>query len=92
MVLEVRTYRFRGHSMSDPAKYRTKEEVERMRQQSDPIENLRRLILDGGLADEDALKSIDREVKAVVSEAAEFAQQSPEPDPAELWTDVLVNA
>jgi pyruvate dehydrogenase E1 component alpha subunit len=92
MVLEVRTYRFRGHSMSDPAKYRTKEEVERMRQQSDPIENLRRLILDSSLADEDALKSIDREVKAVVSEAAEFAQQSPEPDPAELWTDVLVNA
>jgi pyruvate dehydrogenase E1 component alpha subunit len=92
MVLEVRTYRFRGHSMSDPAKYRTKEEVERMRQQSDPIENLRRLILDSSLANEDALKSIDREVKAVVSEAAEFAQQSPEPDPAELWTDVLVNA
>jgi pyruvate dehydrogenase E1 component alpha subunit len=92
MVLEVRTYRFRGHSMSDPAKYRTKEEVERMRQQSDPVENLRKMILDGGHADEDALKAIDREVKAVVSEAAEFAQQSPEPDPSELWTDVLVDA
>lgn len=92
VVLEVRTYRFRGHSMSDPAKYRTKEEVERMRQQSDPIENLRKMILDGGHADEDALKAIDREVKAVVSEAAEFAQQSPEPDPSELWTDVLVDA
>jgi pyruvate dehydrogenase E1 component alpha subunit len=92
MVLEVRTYRFRGHSMSDPAKYRTKEEVERMRQQSDPVENLRKMILDGGHADEDALKAIDREVKAVVSEAAEFAQQSQEPDPSELWTDVLVDA
>ncbi len=92
MVLEVRTYRFRGHSMSDPAKYRTKEEVERMRQQSDPVENLRKMILDGGHADEDALKTIDREVKAVVSEAAEFAQQSQEPDPSELWTDVLVDA
>ncbi len=92
MVLEVRTYRFRGHSMSDPAKYRTKEEVERMRQQSDPVENLRKMILDSGHADEDALKTIDREVKAVVSEAAEFAQQSQEPDPSELWTDVLVDA
>ncbi len=92
MVLEVRTYRFRGHSMSDPAKYRTKEEVERMRQQSDPVENLRKMILDGGHANEDALKTIDREVKAVVSEAAEFAQQSQEPDPSELWTDVLVDA
>ena len=63
-----------------------------MRQQSDPVENLRKMILDGGLADEDALKAVDRAVKAVVSEAAEFAQQSPEPDPAELWTDVLVDA
>jgi pyruvate dehydrogenase E1 component alpha subunit len=89
IVLEVKTYRFRGHSMSDPAKYRTKEEVDRMRQQQDPIEQLRRAILDAGHADEAKLKEIDREVKAVVSEAAEFAQQSPEPDPAELWTDVL---
>jgi len=89
MVLEVKTYRFRGHSMSDPAKYRTKEEVDRMRQQQDPIEQLRRTILDAGHADEAKLKEIDREVKAIVSEAAEFAQQSPEPDPAELWTDVL---
>jgi pyruvate dehydrogenase E1 component alpha subunit len=89
IVMEVKTYRFRGHSMSDPAKYRTKEEVDRMRQQQDPIEQLRRTILDAGHADEAKLKEIDREVKAVVSEAAEFAQQSPEPDPAELWTDVL---
>ncbi|HZH27032.1 MAG TPA: pyruvate dehydrogenase (acetyl-transferring) E1 component subunit alpha [Azospirillaceae bacterium] len=92
MILEMRTYRFRGHSMSDPAKYRTKEEVERMRQQMDPIENLRRLMLEQGHATEDKLKGVDREVKAIVSESAEFAQHSPEPDPSELWTDVLVEA
>jgi len=92
MILEMRTYRFRGHSMSDPAKYRTKEEVDRMRQQMDPIENLRRLMLEQGHANEDKLKGVDREVKAIVSEAAEFAQNSPEPDPSELWTDVLVEA
>ena len=90
IVLEMQTYRFRGHSMSDPAKYRTKDEVERMRQESDPIEILKRLILEQGASDEDALKVIDREVKSIIADAAEFAQESPEPDEAELWTEVLV--
>ena len=92
MILEMLTYRYRGHSMSDPAKYRTKEEVSKMRTEHDPIDNLRQLLVDGGHKDEDALKEIDREVRGVVSEAAEFAQNSPEPDPSELYTDVLVEA
>jgi len=92
VILEMKTYRYRGHSMSDPAKYRTKEEVEKMRSESDPIDNLKRVLLEGAYVTEDQLKEIDREVKAVVTEAAEFAQQSPEPDPAELWTDVLIEA
>ncbi len=91
-ILEMKTYRYRGHSMSDPAKYRTKEEVSRMREQHDPIDTLKAKLLDMGAVDEAALKDIDREVKAVVTEAAEFAQSSPEPDPAELWTDVLIEA
>jgi pyruvate dehydrogenase E1 component alpha subunit len=92
VVMEMKTYRYRGHSMSDPAKYRTKEEVERMRTESDPIEQMKRLLLDHGMASEDSLKTIEREVKSVVAEAAEFAQTSPEPDPSELWTDVSVQA
>jgi len=92
VILEMKTYRYRGHSMSDPAKYRTKEEVNKMRSESDPIDNLKKLLLEQGHADEDALKVIDREVKQIVTEAAEFATQSPEPDPSELWTDVLVDA
>ena len=78
--------------MSDPAKYRTKEEVSEVRKTSDPIERLRALILDGGHADEGALKEIDRKVKAIVNEAAEFAQTDPEPDPSELYTDILIEA
>jgi pyruvate dehydrogenase E1 component alpha subunit len=89
-ILEMQTYRYRGHSMSDPAKYRTKEEVQRMRAERDPINTLKQRLIDQGHADEDALKDIDREVKAIVTEAAEFAQNSPEPDPSELYTDVLV--
>ncbi len=92
IILEMKTYRYRGHSMSDPAKYRTKEEVNKMRSESDPIDNLKRLLLEKGIADEDSLKAIDRDVKQIVTEAAEFATQSPEPDPSELWTDVLVDA
>ena len=92
VILEMETYRYRGHSMSDPAKYRKKEEVEKMRTESDPIDQMKALLLEGGYVTEDALKEIDREVKAIVTEAAEFSQQSPEPDPAELWTDVLVEA
>jgi pyruvate dehydrogenase E1 component alpha subunit len=92
IILEMKTYRYRGHSMSDPAKYRTKEEVQKIRQERDPIEHLRERILAAGAADEAALKEIDRKIKAVITEAAEFAQQSPEPDEAELYTDVLVDA
>ncbi len=90
-LLEMKTYRYRGHSMSDPAKYRTREEVQKMREQSDPIETARKLLLEQGL-DEAALKTIDDEVKAIVQEAADFAQQSPEPPESELWTDVLLEA
>ncbi|MEX2165661.1 MAG: pyruvate dehydrogenase (acetyl-transferring) E1 component subunit alpha [Methyloceanibacter sp.] len=88
MILEMITYRYRGHSMSDPAKYRTREEVQDMREQRDPIELVRKRLLASGRATEDELKEIDREVRARVTEAAEFAQSDPEPDPSELYTDV----
>ena len=91
-ILEMITYRYRGHSMSDPAKYRTREEVQKVRAERDPIDRLAHLIVEGGYASEDALKEIDREIKAMVIEAAEFAQNSPEPDVAELHADILVNA
>lgn len=91
-ILEMKTYRYRGHSMSDPAKYRTKEEVAKMREQHDPIDQLRKKLLDGGVLTEEQLKNIDRDVKAVVSEAADFAQASPEPDASELYTDILIEA
>ncbi|MDB5360117.1 MAG: pdhA [Rhodospirillales bacterium] len=92
VILEMMTYRYRGHSMSDPAKYRTKEEVAKMRTEHDPIDLVRKRLIDGGLANEDALKAIDKEVKDLVTAAAEFAQESPEPDPSEVWTDVLLEA
>jgi pyruvate dehydrogenase E1 component alpha subunit len=88
-ILEMQTYRYRGHSMSDPAKYRTKEEVQKMRDEFDPIEQVRSRILKANMASEDDLKKIDANVRAVVAEAAEFATNDPEPDPSELWTDVL---
>ncbi len=91
-LLEMQTYRYRGHSMSDPAKYRSREEVSKIRKESDPIDLLRGLLEDGRFADEATLKEMDRQVKAVVTEAAEFAQQSPEPDARELWTDILIDA
>lgn len=91
-LLEMKTYRYRGHSMSDPAKYRTREEVEDVRSHSDPIERCKQRIFEAGFADEEALKAIDKEVKAIVKEAADFALESPEPDPAELYTDVLASA
>jgi pyruvate dehydrogenase E1 component alpha subunit len=90
IIVEAMTYRYRGHSMSDPAKYRTREEVQRYREEQDPIDRLRKRMLDHGLGDEDGFKKIDKEVRAVVNEAAQFAQDSPEPDPSELWTDVLI--
>jgi pyruvate dehydrogenase E1 component alpha subunit len=89
MLLEMVTYRYRGHSMSDPAKYRAKEEVEEMREQHDPIESLRKTLLADRLVTEDELKAMEKEIRDAVTAAAEFAQQSPEPDPAELWTDIL---
>jgi pyruvate dehydrogenase E1 component alpha subunit len=88
MILEMLTYRYRGHSMSDPAKYRSKEEVDKVRTEHDPIEQVRSRLLQKGFANEDALKKIDAEVRAVVNEAAEFATNDAEPDPAELYTDV----
>ncbi len=87
-ILEVKTYRYRGHSMSDPAKYRTREEVQKMREERDPIENVRQLLLTGKHASEDDLKAIDKEIKKIVNEAADFARESPEPDESELWTDI----
>ncbi len=88
-ILEMQTYRYRGHSMSDPAKYRTKDEVTRMREENDPIEKVRgRLLADWKLTEGD-LKGIDGEVREVVNQAAEFATHDPEPDVAELWTDIL---
>lgn len=91
-ILEMKTYRYRGHSMSDPAKYRSKEEVNKIRSTSDPIDRVKAMLIDGGHASEDDLKDIDKKVKAVVSEAADFSQSSPEPDPSELWTDILIEA
>ena len=88
-ILEVMTYRYRGHSMSDPAKYRTKEEVSSMKEDRDPIAAVKVLMEKEGIK-EDELKNIDKEIKEIVKEAAEFAQESPEPHPDELWTDILV--
>jgi pyruvate dehydrogenase E1 component alpha subunit len=88
IILEMLTYRYRGHSMSDPAKYRSKEEVDRMRTEHDPIEQVRSRLSTKGFANEDALKKIDAEVRAIVNESAEFATNDAEPDPSELWTDV----
>ncbi|MEJ2120421.1 MAG: pyruvate dehydrogenase (acetyl-transferring) E1 component subunit alpha [Alphaproteobacteria bacterium] len=88
-ILEMVTYRYRGHSMSDPAKYRTREEVQKVREERDPIDHLRNEMLAAKTADEAALKEIDKQVRDVVNASAEFAQNSQEPDPSELWTDVL---
>ena len=90
-ILEVKTYRYRGHSMSDPAKYRTKEEVDEVKKTRDPIDHLK-MLLAAAKATEDELKAIDNEVKAIVAAAVQFAQESPEPDPSELYTDVYVEA
>ncbi len=87
-ILEMKTYRYRGHSMSDPAKYRTREEVQKVRESQDAIEHVRELLLQGKHASEDELKAIDKEIKGVVSEAADFARESPEPAESELWTDI----
>ena len=90
-ILEVKTYRYRGHSMSDPAKYRTREEVQKMRDERNPIEQVRQILLTGAHATEDDLKAIDKEIKEIVNEAAEFSKESPEPALQELWTDIYAN-
>ena len=87
-ILEMKTYRYRGHSMSDPAKYRTRDEVQKMREERDPIEGVRKLLLTGDHVTEDELKAVDKDVKDVINEAAEFAKESPEPDLSELMTDI----
>jgi pyruvate dehydrogenase E1 component alpha subunit len=92
MLLEALTYRYRGHSMSDPAKYRTREEVQGIREQRDPIDRLRKLMIEQGMAEEEEFKAIDKEIRVRVNQAATFAQDSPEPDPKELYTDVYVVA
>jgi pyruvate dehydrogenase E1 component alpha subunit len=89
ILLEMKTYRYRGHSMSDPAKYRSREEVQAMRDKSDPIEGVKAYLTAQGVG-EDELKKIDQDIRKIVSEAADFAESSPEPDMAELYTDVLV--
>ena len=89
-ILEMKTYRYRGHSMSDPAKYRTRDEVENIRKNSDPIENIKALLNKFGLEDEN-LKAIDTEIKSIVADAATFAQESPEPAVSELFTDITIN-
>ena len=91
-ILEVKTYRYRGHSMSDPAKYRTREEVQKVREERDAIEHVRELLLTGKHATEDELKAIDKDIKAVVNDSAEFAKTSPEPALEELYTDIYAEA
>jgi pyruvate dehydrogenase E1 component alpha subunit len=91
ILLEFMTYRYRGHSMSDPAKYRTREEVQEVREQRDPIERVKRDLEKAGVSEEE-LKAIDKEIKDIVIDAAKFAEESPEPDPSELTTDVLVES
>jgi pyruvate dehydrogenase E1 component alpha subunit len=91
ILLELKTYRYRGHSMSDPAKYRSREEVQAVRDKSDPIEHIKRELEEMGCS-EDELKAIDKQIRTIVTEAADFAEQSPEPGPQELYTDVLVES
>lgn len=90
-ILEMETYRYRGHSMSDPAKYRTKDEVQKMRAEQDPIEQVKKRIIESKHASEDELKVIDKKIREIVGKAAEFAQADPLPDPSELYTDILLD-
>jgi pyruvate dehydrogenase E1 component alpha subunit len=89
-ILEMQTYRYRGHSMSDPAKYRSKEEVQKMRDEHDPIEQVRKRLLEKKWSNEDDLNKIDKDVRGIMTAAADFATNDPEPDVSELWTDILV--
>jgi pyruvate dehydrogenase E1 component alpha subunit len=89
ILLELKTYRYRGHSMSDPAKYRSREEVQSVRDKSDPIEAAKRELEALGVSEAD-LKETDKQIRQIVTEAADFAEQMPEPNPSELFTDILV--
>jgi len=89
IILEMKTYRYRGHSMSDPAKYRTREEVQEVREKRDPIEHYAQKLEERGILKDDDLKAMDKDIRAIVNTAAEFASESPEPAPEELYTDVL---
>nr|WP_137678370.1 pyruvate dehydrogenase (acetyl-transferring) E1 component subunit alpha [Parerythrobacter lutipelagi] len=89
VLMELNTYRYRGHSMSDPAKYRTREEVQEKRDHHDPIDGLKKVLLESGKTEEE-IKAIDKNIRKIVSEAADFAENSPEPEASELYTDVLV--
>jgi pyruvate dehydrogenase E1 component alpha subunit len=91
IILELMTYRYRGHSMSDPAKYRTREEVQEVREHRDPITHVERELEKLGVKEEE-LKAIDKEIKDIIVGAAKFAEDAPEPDPSELYTDVLVES
>jgi pyruvate dehydrogenase E1 component subunit alpha len=90
VILEMQTYRYRGHSMSDPAKYRSKDEVQKMRSEHDPIEQVKNRLIEKGWSTEDDLKKIDKDVRDIVADAADFAQSDPEPDASELYTDILL--
>lgn len=90
IILDMQTYRYRGHSMSDPAKYRSKEEVQKVRAEHDAIDQVKQRLLEKGWATENDLKEIDKDVRAIVADAADFAQSDPEPDVSELYTDILV--
>ncbi|HEY4076768.1 MAG TPA: thiamine pyrophosphate-dependent enzyme, partial [Rhizomicrobium sp.] len=89
IILEMKTYRYRGHSMSDPAKYRTREEVTEVREKRDPIEHFGQKLIERGVVNEDDLKMIDKDIRATVAVAAEFSTESPEPGLAELYTDIV---
>ncbi len=91
MVVEMKTYRYRGHSMSDPAKYRSKDEVNEYKENRDPIDRVKALLIEQGLETEESLKAMDKEIRDEVNEAAEFAKEAPEPDASELYTDVYSN-
>jgi pyruvate dehydrogenase E1 component alpha subunit len=91
-ILEMKTYRYRGHSMSDPGKYRTREEIDEVRKHRDPIDHVEELLRSKGMADDASMKAIDAEVRRIVADAAEFARTAPEPDPGELYTDVYVES
>lgn len=91
ILLELKTYRYRGHSMSDPAKYRSREEVQQIREKSDPVEFAKKRLIDDGIPEDD-IKALDKDVKAMIGEVADFARDAPEPEPGELYTDILIEA